>query len=269
MTTHFAGVNGTRIAWDEAGSGPPVVLVHAGIADRRMWRGQMSALAANHRVIQFDQRSFGETPVGTGPFSRVNDLVGFLDHLGLDTAILVGCSMGGGMLLDLAVAQPERVEAMVISNSTARGFVYEDDTPPGIAAAFEEAEAAGDLDPINELEVQYWVDGIGRTAADVNPEVRELVREMNGIALGNEDTGSEELPGPSDTFHRLGEITIPTLVIVGEYDRPRTIAGCREIADRIPGARHEVIANTAHLPALERPDEFNRLVLGFLEELEP
>ncbi|MGW4297002.1 alpha/beta fold hydrolase, partial [Micromonospora chersina] len=107
-------VNGTQLAYDEAGSGTPVVLLHAGIADRRMWRHQVPALAARHRVIAVDLRGYGDSELPPTPFAHHDDVIGLLDALGLAQAALVGCSFGGKVAVDTALAYPDRVAALAL-----------------------------------------------------------------------------------------------------------------------------------------------------------
>src|SRR5919112_4353346 len=113
----MAEVNGARIYYEVAGEGEPLVLVHAGIADSRMWEGQVAAFAARYRVVRFDLRGFGKTEMVEGPFSHHEDLRGLLDFLGVERTHLVGCSMGGGAVLDFALEYPERVGDLVLVGS--------------------------------------------------------------------------------------------------------------------------------------------------------
>src|SRR5262249_33479492 len=137
-----------------------LVLVHAGICDRRMWEPQMASFAQHFRVVAYDLRGFGQTDTPAGPYSHAADLAGLLDALGLERAHLLGCSRGGGVALDLALAQPERVSALVLVSSAPSGYqppqpVFQSPQWPAVIAAFD----AGDLERAAELEVQVWVDG--------------------------------------------------------------------------------------------------------------
>ncbi len=129
------------------------------------------------------------------------------------------------------------------------------------------ADEAGDLGRVSELEVRIWVDGPGRGPEEVEAGVRDLVREMNLIALETEASGlGEELPPEPPAVDRLEEVLAPSLVIVGDSDQPRTLAAADLLARELPNARKVSMTGVAHLPNMERPDEFNRLVLDFLEE---
>lgn len=263
----YAASDGARLYYEIAGRGEPLVLVHAGIADGRMWDGQIAAFARRYRVIRYDMRGFGRSAIVEGPYAHHGDLSALLDSLGLERAVLVGCSMGGRTIIDFALEYPERVRALVPVGSALSGFDAGED-PPQQWEELVAAEAAGDLERVSELEVQIWVDGPYRGPERVDPGVRDLVREMNLIALKNEASGlGEERPLEPPAVNRLVEIEVPTLVIVGDLDRPATIEAADLLARRIPLARRAVIAGTAHLPNMERPQEFNRVALGFLEAL--
>ena len=265
--TGTAEVNGAQISYEIAGEGEPLVLVHAGIADGRMWDGQVEAFARRYRVIRYDLRGFGKTAMVEGPYSHHEDLRGLLDSLEVERAHLVGCSMGGGAVLDFALHYPRRAGALVLVGAAVSGFEG-DFEPPEQWGELVAADEAGDLGRVSELEVRIWVDGPGRRSEDVDASVRDLVREMNLIALQNEASGlGEELPPDPPAVGRLPEIGAPALVLVGDSDQPRTLAAADLLASELPNARKVVMRSTAHLPNMERPEEFNRLVLDYLEEV--
>ncbi|CAA9408196.1 MAG: hypothetical protein AVDCRST_MAG22-1685 [uncultured Rubrobacteraceae bacterium] len=177
----------------------------------------------------------------------------------------MGCSRGGGAVLNFALENRGRVGALVLVGSAVGGFGF-DEEPPEEWDELVAAEEAGDLERVSELEVRMWVDGPRRGPGVVDPAVRDPVGEMNGIALKNEALGlGEELELRPPAATRLPQIQGPTLVLVGEEDRPRPLAAAGLLERLIPGARKTVMPGTAHLPNMERPDEFNRLVLDFLE----
>lgn len=251
-----------------AGEGPPVVLLHEGIADSRMWEPQWRTFPPRHRTVRFDMRGFGESPLRPGPFSYGRDLVELLDHLALGPAALVGVSLGGSVALQVALARPDLVSALVLVGSGLDGWEWSDETKAGWAeeeAAFER----GDLDAAVDVNLRMWVSGPERSLDDVDPEVRARVAEMQRrafelwAAIGD---AAQEEPLVEGVAARLGEIRVPTLVLVGEQDRPEMLAIAEKLAAEIPGARHATIAGTAHVPSMERPAEFDELVLGFLSE---
>ena len=194
VKTGFAEINGAKIYYEVAGAGHPLVFVHAGIADSRMWNDQFQSFAEKHQVVRFDQRGYGKTTMVAGDYSYLEDLRGLLDYLKIDSAYLVGCSLGGRVITDFALEYPKMVDALVLVGPGLSGYNVEGE-PPSQFAEIEKAEAAGDMERVNELELQVWVDGKGRKPEEVNPTVRELVREMNGISLATpQDLGNEQLP---------------------------------------------------------------------------
>jgi pimeloyl-ACP methyl ester carboxylesterase len=264
-TTGTADANGATLYYEVAGEGGPLVLVHAGIADGRMWDAQVDTFSRRYRVIRPDMRGFGRSPMVAGPYSHHADLRALLDALEVGRAAFVGCSMGGATVIDFALENPERVEALVLVGSAVGGFEF-DEEPPKEWDELVAADEAGDLERVSELEVRMWVDGPRRGPDAVDPGVRDLVREMNLIALKNEALQlGEELEPHTPSATRLSQIQAPTLVLVGDEDRPRTLAAADLLERDLPNARKTVVPGTAHLPNMERPQEFNRLVLDFLE----
>jgi pimeloyl-ACP methyl ester carboxylesterase len=260
----FAEVAGTLLYYEVVGTGEPLVLVHAGIADRRMWDGQLGAFAEDHRVIRYDMRGCGRSETSEGaPFSLHDDLRGVLDSLGIERASFVGCSIGAKTVIDFALDQPWRVRALVLVCPTVSGF-ESDEEPPEEWEELVKADEAGDQERVSELEVRIWVDGPYRGPERVDPAVRDLVREMNLIALQNESALGEERPADPPAVKRLAEIRIPVLVITGELDRPELNARADLLARSIARAQKFVVSETAHVPNMEKPEEFNRVVLGFL-----
>ena len=301
--TGTANLNGTTFAYEIAGEGTPlvgaaaantpaaerapVVLIHAGIADSRMWGDEggigdgaptvFAALAGAYTVVRYDLRGFGRTPptvegvdgeeAGPTSFAHHEDLAALLVHLGLARVTLIGCSVGSRTALDFTLQYPERVARLVMVSPTVSGLRF-DGPPPRQAAELDAAGEAGDLDRVNELEMQIWVDGPHRRPDEVDPRVRELARSMNAIALANESAMDEleERTLTPPAAGRLAEVQVPVLIIAGELDTAKTRAGADFLAANLPEAQLELIPNAAHLPSLERPGAFNRLVLSFLEE---
>jgi 3-oxoadipate enol-lactonase len=247
-----------------AGEGPEIVLLHEGICDCRMWDPQWETWAPSHRLLRFDFRGFGRSPLQPGPFASARDVIEVLDLHGFERAALVGVSLGGRVALEVALTQPDRVSALVLVGSGLPGHDWSEE----MKAAWGEEEAAflaGDLDQAAEVSMRTWVDGPRRSPEEVDPEVRARVAEMQRRAYELQKEEPEEELLVEDVPERLGEIQAPTLVITGEEDQPDIQAIADRLAREIPGARRETIANTAHVPSMERTAEFDELVLGFLE----
>lgn len=265
----MSAASSVRLHRETAGTGPPVVFIHAGICDSRMWDPQWEPFQRAHRVVRFDMRGFGRTPLSAGRYVPPADVIDLLDELGLGPATLVGASMGGGVSLQVAAARPDLVSALVLVGSGVRGHEWSE----YVTQAWKEEEAAferGDIDAAVGTNLRTWVDGPNRSAADVDPELRAKVAEMQrrSFELWLAQPAAEEEALVLDVGERLREIAAPTLVVFGEQDVPDVQVVAERFERELPNARVARIADAAHLPSLERPQEFNELVLGFLAEVE-
>jgi pimeloyl-ACP methyl ester carboxylesterase len=215
-------------------------------------------------VVRYDQRGFGRTPAVDGSFAHYQDLYALLQYLGIVQTYLVGCSMGGSACLDFALAYPAMVNSLILVGSTPSGYKASHPWPAQIADV-NSALDDGNFAQAAELEVQIWVDGVGRTPEQVPAMIRERVRIMDTIALQNEmlELGQPEPLAPP-AAERLHELLRPTLLLVGDLDQPRILEAIEFMAERLPNGRKVIIPGTAHLPNLEQPEHFNELVLGFL-----
>lgn len=261
-----------QIATEVAGAGSPVVFLHAGVADRRMWETQLAALSGaspRWRAVAYDRRGFGETLHAEERYSQAGDLFRVLDAVAAgERAILVGCSQGGRIAIDAALADPARVRALVLVAPAISGAPEVTPVPPAIQAwidKLEHAEAAADIDRINALEAHAWLDGPLAQEGRVGGATRELFLAMNDIALRAERRGTEIEPGAA--YGRVREITVPTLLIWGDLDFPHIAARCRYLAVQMPQVTTHPMRNAAHLPSLEHPVEFDSALLAFLDAL--
>jgi pimeloyl-ACP methyl ester carboxylesterase len=235
-----------------------------------MWDPQWETYPPSHRVVRYDLRGFGRSPIGPGRFSHAGDLVELLERQGVQKASLVGVSMGGRAALEVALARPELVEALVLVGAGFPGHDWSAEMKAADAAEMEALER-GDIDAAVEVCLRTWVDGPRRKPEDVDPAVRERVAEMQRRAYELQmpiwETAEEE-PLVADLAERLAEVTVPTLILVGDED----ILDMHEIADRLerelPNAQRASLADTAHVPSLERPREFDRLVFPFLQSVQ-
>jgi len=269
LQTGMAPINGAQIYYEIAGTGTPFVMIHAGVADSRQWNNEFAHFAQQYRVLRFDLRGFGRSEPVAGEYSHLGDLSALLEYLVPDgPLILMGCSMGGGLAMDYALTHPAQVEALIMVGSGPSGL--EIDAPePAKFAAVEQASAAGDLDLVAELETQIWFDGMNRTPAQVDPIMRSLAYAMNRNALALEAKGlGTRVPGTAaPAAGRLGELSIPVLAIVGDNDLPYMLLAADIMAEQIAGATKVVIADAAHLPNLDHPAQFQRIVGGFLDDV--
>jgi 3-oxoadipate enol-lactonase len=256
-------VSGTQLSYQVAGDGPALVLMHAGIADNRMWDDQWDEFSQHFRTIRYDVRGFGKSANPDGPFGHDEDLHALLQHLGVEQASFVAVSMAGHIALNYILGHPSKANALVLVASGV-GAVPPSADLVRAWKAVEEAVVAGDMARVNEIEMQIWVDGPSRTPDQVDPRVRQRVSEMNANNLRMENERAEEREADPSVKDRLAEIAIPTLVIVGDLDQPHVIESADLFVRDISGARKVVMPGTAHLPSMEQPAVFNRLVLHFL-----
>ena len=262
--TRFAEADRVRLAYDLSGDGPPVVLLHAGIVDRRMWDDVVPMLADSFRVLRYDARGFGESSrAPSAPFARWDDLFAVMDAAGIQQAHLVGVSQGAETALDAALTAPERVDHLVMSGTGLRGWEFRDELNARWQAEVDAWER-GDLDGCAEESMRTWFDGPSRSPADVDPSARQRAWEMQRLAIDLENDDAEARGPQPPSIERLAEISAPTLVAVGELDQPDMLDTGRKLAAEIPGARYELLPGVAHLPPMEQPDAVARLVRDFL-----
>ncbi|GAA4234340.1 pimeloyl-ACP methyl ester carboxylesterase [Streptosporangium album] len=275
----------TEFGYDEAGSGPVVVLLHAGCADRRMWEHPFRKLAGRYRVIRYDWRGYGESGDATGEFAHHEDLLALLDAFGVDRAVLVGSSDGGKIALDATLTAPERVTALALVAPGLSGHEW----PPSMPARYRErvhdvigidrlrsyrrgeveTVDVAELEAYSAAETEFLVAGPARTRDDLDPQVWELALAMDRLL--NERSWT----GPHGTAHdlrppakgRLAEVEVPTLVVAGLADVPEILEVSDLLSREIRKARRVDIPDTGHLPPLERPEEFTAALTEFLTTL--
>lgn len=233
---------GTVWADDTGGPGATVVLLHPGIGDSRVWDPIVPRLAARYRVIRYDARGHGMSPPATAPYTLLDDLVTVLDQLDVAQATFVGCSQGGATSLDLALAQPERVSALVLVSPGLSGYPSPGD--PELDAQFEAFADAGDVEGIARLALGIWTTGEPDDAAAA--QLRSAARAW----LAN---GDYEKPAPP-AFDRLGSITAPAVLLIGDQDHPPLIECDEAIVARLPGCRKIDVPGGDHLLPLRVPD---------------
>jgi pimeloyl-ACP methyl ester carboxylesterase len=257
----------TLVADRRPAAGPAVVLLHAGVCDRRSWREVGAVLhAAGWDVTAYDRRGFGEVPPAASSFRHVDDLLAVLDAVSpAAPAWVVGSSMGGGVALDAALAAPERVAGLVLLAPTISGDPEPDEeayvaSTGGLAEAIDAAWTAGDLAECNGLEVRLWLDGPAGPEGRVSGPVRELALEMNRIVLANDAADGADGASGLDAAGRLHEVATNALVACGELDVPMKLQRSAEIAGALPKGDHRSLPGRAHLPYLEAPDEIAALI---------
>ena len=272
VQTGFAEVNGTRLYYEVAGVGHPFVLVHGHLLDRRSWDDQFAVFAERYRVVRYDQRGFGDSGLimKGEAYSDRQDLYELMSFLGIKSAFLMGVSGGGSLAIDFTLEHPEMVDALIPVTAGVSGFRPSEemmkDNPEvvrmfmSLKDAFEKHEIARAV----EVSLELWTDGPGRLPGQAAPDVRERVREMTTRNWERPDDEASPVSLEPPAIGRLSEIRVPTLVMLGEWDGPNPL---EQLVAEIPGAKKVVMAETAHHPFMEKPAEFNQIVLDFLGSL--
>jgi pimeloyl-ACP methyl ester carboxylesterase len=247
------------LPFDAGGSGPPVVLLHAGVADRRMWTGLLPALAERFHVLAPDLPGYGQAPLSPGSYSNVAEVLAFLDDQDLRSVALVGASFGGRVALEVATAAPDRVDRLVLLCPALRGVA-----PTAASEAFDAEEErlleAGDVAGAVRLNVETW---LGPEADD---NARDLLTRMQRRAFDVQLAADEwpDPPTPARDDVDLSRVVVPTTVFLGAHDVDWLQHAAREIAAGVPGATLVELGWAGHLPALERPAQTAGLVLDAL-----
>jgi pimeloyl-ACP methyl ester carboxylesterase len=256
-----------HLAYRDAGSGPPVVLLHGGGLDHRMWDDQVPALAAEFRVLAVDARGHGWSSTPTRPFRHDEDLALLLDRLDLGPVALVGLSMGASTALDTAAERPDLVRAAVVVGAGVGTSDFRDPFVLGIFADLQRAAEARDPEAWLEAYLRFGT-GPHRTRAEVDPQVNARSREMLSHTLVEHiGTTGPVLPTPAPrTAQRLPTLAVPVLAVVGDLDSADHNRMAADVARTVPDGRLATVAGTAHYPNMERPAEFTALLLEFLRK---
>lgn len=263
----------TGIAYDRAGpsGNTPIVLLHAGIADRRMWDRLWPDLTAERDTVRLDLRGFGDsTHRPETALSPIDDVLETLAHLDIERCHLVGVSFGAGVCVEVALTRPSVAASLLLVAPGGSLITEETDQLHAFVAAEDAALESNDLDAAVEANLSWWVDGPHRDADAVESEIREAVglmqRRAFELTADWDDVDEVELEPPAAA--RLHEIAAKTQVLVGTLDMDAIISAARHSAERIPGAQLIEWPDVAHVPPLEKPDAFASLLRRHLSEVE-
>jgi 3-oxoadipate enol-lactonase len=237
-------------AEDSGGSGPVLVLLHEGVGDSRMWDPVWSRLTSAHRVIRYDVRGFGRSPAATEDFTLLDDLTAVLDHFDVVAPHLVGCSMGGGTALEFALGSGNQVKSLVLLCPGIGGYPYPE--TPELDEACEALAAVGDDEGIVQLLLDVW----GRSGDD--PLVADLMRSAMAAWDGEEEFEREGEP----TYDRLADVSVPTVLMVGDMDDAALIASNEAAASRIPGCTMIRMPGVDHYPTVRAPQLVADTIIG-------
>lgn len=254
-----------ELAYEIRGTGDPVILLHGGMLDSRMWDAEMTALESRHTAIRYDARGHGESSTPTERFKHYEDLRALMTGLGLPRASLVGLSGGGRIAIDFALTYPDLVENLVLVAAGISGIEFKDPFVLEQNKKLEEAGRAGDLPAAIECILRLWVDGPRRAPADVAPEVRDLCRELYTNTVTRHGLSGFTLMDELRAIERAHELRPRTLAMVGDLDA----ADIHDVVALIDREAHDsrglTVSGAAHMINLERPREFARILLDFLD----
>lgn len=259
-------LRGIELAYDDAGSGPPLVFLHGFPFNRTMWQEQREAFTERHRIISLDLRGHGETDIGPSPATMEEmalDVGALLDKLEIERASLVGLSMGGYVALAFCRHLPLRVRALVLADTRAQADTEE-------AKASRSAQAAQILregmEPITDNFLQKQL------APETIAKRPNIVRRVKEMIVGTKPEGAaaalEGMAQRQDQRSFLPRIIAPVLIIVGREDTITPVADAELMHREIGGSRLEIIEAAGHLSNLEQPEEFNRALSRFLADLD-
>ncbi len=251
--------------YEIAGTGHPLVLIHGGLVNSGLWDDQFEVFAGQYRTLRYDVRGFGKSKSPMAYYSNHGDLRDLLDELGIERTYVLGLSMGGAIAIDFTLAYPDYVAALIPVAAGLSGHQVKESSP--LRDELRAAYASGDKPRAVELSLRLWTDGPNRSPDQVDRAARERIQAMTIHTFDLPDTENWQRPLKPPAIDRLADIHVPALFIVGDQDVPDILDIGNLFVNTVPGARKAIIANTAHHLNVEQPNEFNRIVLEFLDSL--
>jgi 3-oxoadipate enol-lactonase len=258
-------VPGAKLVYQVTGDGPAVVLVHGFALDMRMWDPQVADLVRRYRVIRFDCRGFG----ASGPFdtatayTHAEDVIALIDHLGIPDAIVVGLSFGGRVALLTALTAPSRVRGLAMLGAVLDGVEWDQESAAGSAFVSRQVAAGGVL-----AGRAAWLAHPLFAAARERPELASQLTDMVAGYPGQHWLGQDPHRQTQRLLDVLGDVTVPTLVAVGERDVPGFRQMSAVLARDIPGAELHVIGGAGHMINMEEPAAVSAMLLRFLDRVQ-
>jgi 3-oxoadipate enol-lactonase len=248
------------IYFEAKGKGFPVILVHGGQMDRRMWDFQFDLLAKDYHVIRYGIRGFGKSDIPARPYSHADDQKSILEHLGLQKASIVGLSLGAAIATDFALVYPDSVQALVLVCPGLGGFKFEDKAND--LRAVTDAAREENYDKVAKLWLQNPYMSVAMEHPGLRARLRLLSRDNAHCWLNNPLLLRRLTPPAAE---RLREIRAPTLVIGGGRDISDIHKIVAKLSAEIPGAQQQVLKDCGHIAPMENPEAFNKLLSQFLK----
>jgi 3-oxoadipate enol-lactonase len=272
MPMSYVDVPGGHLFVIDEGSGPAIVLLHAGVADLRAWDEMVAPLtSAGYHVVRFDTRAYGASTTDDVEFSHEADLLAVLDSLGIGRAALVGNSRGGMIAFDTAIEAPDRVVAVVGVGAGLGGFEVEP-TPEEVRIfeAYTRVDSAEpfDADALTEFELEVWLDGPGQSPDRVAPALRDAFRTMARPLNEPGRVRGRDIRLDPPANDRLAELRCPVLAVAGALDFSDVVQTARRLDAVAPNARAIVWDDVAHMIGMEQPDRLAATIVEFLAPLD-
>lgn len=255
-------VQGTQVYYEVTGVGPPLVFVHSGGFDRRLWDEQFVTFADRYTVIRYDVRGHGESPPPTKPYSDAEDLYSLLQWLHVEKAHLVGLSLGGSIIIDFALAYPQMIDTLILVAPDVNGYAFSAEFTYGfikIVTSIEQDDGA----PAGDLWLQSSILAPAMENPTVAHKLRPIAQENARFWLINPLFRRDAFASPPAT-QRLAELHTPALLIVGDRHIPDVLNEAQLLESGVMGIKKVVIPGAGHLVSAEKPEEFNRAMRDFL-----
>lgn len=270
--TGYAPAYKGSLFYEVAGSGRPVLLIHAGVADCTMWDDQFDLFSQSYQVIRYDTRGYGKSRTETTEFSNRQDILDLFKHLGVKQCCVIGISRGGQIAIDFTLEHPECVSALVPVAAGVSGYDFHPVESEKAKREFELFTHMDELwekkafDELADLEVHAWADGPFQPFGRASPQIRDYIRKIVLANYTRQDGHATPRPLAPPAAGRLAEIHVPTLILVGEFDTLDTLAMAEKLESEIPHARKILFPGTAHMLPLEQSEKFSEVVLDFMKK---
>jgi pimeloyl-ACP methyl ester carboxylesterase len=265
--TGYVDIGKAKLYYEEKGKGQALIMIHGGLLDRRMWDDQFDVFAKQFRVIRYDVRNHGLSKSDADEYYNYKDLHNLLEKMNIQKANIMGLSLGGKIAIDFALEFPEKVTALILVAPGLSGYEFKSEKVVENSKKLQEAWSKGDLDLAIEFFQRSWTDGPHRKPSQIAPSVREKVKAMalNSAKNWNSEAILLQLNPPA--IERINEIRLPTLAVAGSLDMPGILEIVDKIENNIPGAQKVIIPGVAHMVNMEKPKEFNKIILDYLSNL--
>jgi len=265
----YLPVRGGNLYYETAGEGTPLVLIHAGFLDSRMWDAQFQLFAKDARVIRYDVRGFGRSSRPSEEYSDAEDLFALLKHLNIESANVLGVSNGGRIALDFACVHPAMIHSLILVSPGIRGYKSSGPEEDREWKELDQKEVLQDLaisenriDDAVKMDLEIWASAQGTASKS-----RILsIATANSHIHKNPPHRLQKSPEPP-AFTKLNQIRMPTMLIVGDRDVKGMQLMTKRLHELIRGSKLTVIRGADHIANMSKPEEFNSILSSFLEQL--